>query len=275
MRYYGQFSPEVDRFIYERYFKSYKGKGRFIECGAFDGVTESSCKFFEESLGWCGYNIEASPKNYGHLCINRPASNNFHYGLSNFSGSMEFTDVIHPSLDLFGNGSLSHTEAHLNELDDKGCSYEVSVIPIITYKEFVALTGIDSLQLMVLDIEGHEIEALEGFRDAVVLPEVLCIEHGHLGVEGLKSTLIELGYVYDVSSHVNSFYILKPFESLYKSLIECQESLNTAENKNLYLSSNLESVQEECIAFKSSWSWRLTAPLRTLKRHVNKFLTHK
>jgi hypothetical protein len=38
-RFYGQFDPPVDRFLFERYFAGSKRPGVFIECGAFDGET--------------------------------------------------------------------------------------------------------------------------------------------------------------------------------------------------------------------------------------------
>ena len=59
-RFYGQFDPPVDRFLFERFFAGSKRPGVFIECGAFDGETESSCKFFEESLGWWGTGIRTA-----------------------------------------------------------------------------------------------------------------------------------------------------------------------------------------------------------------------
>ena len=80
MNFYGQ--NQQDRFIYERYFARYKNRGIAIECGSYDGNIESSCKFFEESLGWDCINIEASPPIYEMLCVNRPKSVNLHLGLS-------------------------------------------------------------------------------------------------------------------------------------------------------------------------------------------------
>ena len=75
MKYYGQPFNGIptDQFLHERYFQN-KQNGFFIECGAADGFNLSNCKFFEESMGWRGINIEASPVKYAKLIKNRPNS---------------------------------------------------------------------------------------------------------------------------------------------------------------------------------------------------------
>ena len=47
-----------------------------------------------------------------------------------------------------------------------------------------------------------------GAAQPKILPQVLCIEHGHHGVDGTTSMLAPLGYAYDFSSFNNSFYHL-------------------------------------------------------------------
>ncbi|MEI9889739.1 MAG: hypothetical protein WDN45_03025 [Caulobacteraceae bacterium] len=51
-KFYGQFDPPVDRVLFERYFPDKTIRGVFVECGAYDGQTESCCKFFENR--WTG-----------------------------------------------------------------------------------------------------------------------------------------------------------------------------------------------------------------------------
>ena len=79
-KFYGQ--SEQDKFIFERYFKD-KKNGISIECGAFDGIMESSTLFFEENLEWTCINIEASPPIFEMLKLNRDKSFNFNLGLGN------------------------------------------------------------------------------------------------------------------------------------------------------------------------------------------------
>jgi FkbM family methyltransferase len=207
--FYGQFDPPVDQFLYSRYFMDRSEPGVFIECGAFDGFLESSCRFFEETFGWRGINVEASSTIYKRLQMNRPNSENFNYGLTNFEGEIEFVDVEMPSYELCTNGSIRHLDSHKELLDSASCVYRKSIVPAITYAKLIQLIGIDKLDLMVLDVEGHEIEAIQGFHGASVLPKVLCIEHGHLGVGTLQDALRPFGYRLDTTLFVNSYYLLE------------------------------------------------------------------
>ena len=69
MKFYGQVgkrrhSKPIDQYLYERYFKDFKGEGICLECGAADGEEISSTKYIEETLGWKTINIEPHPDSY-------------------------------------------------------------------------------------------------------------------------------------------------------------------------------------------------------------------
>lgn len=212
MKYYGQFDPPVDKFLYERYFKNFRGKGFYIECGAFDGITESSCKFFEETCGWKGVNVEASPPIFKLLEKNRPDSINVNLGLGSKNENMTFTHVIHPILgEKFGNGSLSHTQEHLEDLIKTDCKFMNYSIKVITWADLVQNLEIDHVDLFVLDVEGTDLDVIKGMEGCSILPKILCVEHNHFGgVNPLKKILEPMGYVYDTSLFINSFFIHVP-----------------------------------------------------------------
>ncbi|GHU15419.1 hypothetical protein FACS189441_7040 [Betaproteobacteria bacterium] len=207
-KYYGQFDLPVDRFIFERYFPDKNIKGIFVECGAFDGLTECSCKFFEESMAWDGYNIEPVPWVFEKLCENRPGSKNYNFALSDHNGTGVFKAVDHP---VFGvnctNGSLSHTERHANWLEEIECKIVELDVKLRTWSDFVSEERVPYVDLLVLDVEGHELSVIEGMQEARVLPDLICIEIGHLDFNSIRSALEKLGYVYDISSYVNAFFV--------------------------------------------------------------------
>lgn len=215
-KFYGQFEPQVDRYIYERYFRDCGIKGVFVECGAFDGLTENSCKFFEASLGWRGFNIEPVPWVYDKLCENRPEAVNLNFALSDKIGKGSFKAVDHP---VFGvdctNGSLAHTDKHLSMLEEGGCKFIDVPVSLLTWSEFISRNNISHVDLLVLDVEGHELSVIEGMNGSKVLPDVLCIEVGHLDFEQIRLKLSLLGYVYDVSSHVNAFFVKNDLVALF------------------------------------------------------------
>ena len=207
-KFYGQFDPPIDRVLYERYFQNLGRVGVFLECGAADGRTDSSCLFFRETLGWTGVNIEASRHLYALLLANRPGERNVFAALSDQKGVARFRNAVHPGLGRrFGNGSLSHTDHHLRELNDLGCAFEEYEVETVTFAEIVDRFDLSTLDLMVLDVEGHELQVIDGMKRARVLPRVLCVEHGQLGMPDLKAALAPLGYRFDIESFANSVWV--------------------------------------------------------------------
>ena len=206
-RFHGQFQPPVDQYLFERYFPTLRG-GISLECGAQDGLADSSCLFFEERRGWKSVNVEASPPIFERLRRNRPHSTNIHLALSNRQGIARFTHVVSPQYgDNFGNGSLTHLPAHRDALSKEGCQFVEYEVRTVTYPDLIAEAGISRLDLFVLDVEGHEAQVFESMRQGALLPSVLCVEHGHFGVEKMQEMLAGLPFRFDSSLHVNSYYV--------------------------------------------------------------------
>lgn len=208
MKFYGQFKPPVDRVLFERYKDFLVAEpGYFVESGAFDGVTESNCKFLEESLGWRGINVEPFPHHFRKLIRNRPASLNFNCALSSRNGTQVFTHVAHPMYgDDFGNGSLSHTTDHEHLLREEGCTFRTLSVPTMTFDTLVETAGVPRVDLLSLDVEGHEIQVLEGMQNEAYFPRIICIETGHDTDNIINRRLNEMGYFKDGEYMVNSFY---------------------------------------------------------------------
>ncbi len=208
-KFYGQFDPPVDRFLYERYFTGRRTPGIFVECGAFDGVTECSCKFFEESLGWTGINIEPSPPIYARLTRNRPSMVNINAALASSDGEAHFTGIDHPEFgELCTNGSLHHLPQHRQAIEEAQWGLTGYTVRTMCWSTLVRQQGLARLDLLVLDVEGTELDVIAGMRGCAVLPTVFCVEHGHLGVPAVRAAVEPLGYRYDTSEAVNSFFVL-------------------------------------------------------------------
>lgn len=220
LKFYGQFDPPLDRVLYERYFASRKKPGVFVECGAFDGVDSATCKFFEESLGWRGVNVEPSPPIFAALVKNRPAATNVNIALAARAGKASFLGIVHPEHgEQCSNGSLRHHPIHKAYIDNAGWGTKSYEVETVTWKDFVARHGLKRVDLLVLDVEGCELDVIEGMRGSSVLPQIFCAEHGHLGVPALRAAIEPLGYRYDGSAEVNSFFVrLSPLQRLARRL---------------------------------------------------------
>lgn len=195
-RYYGQ--GLIDEYLNNNFIKD-RRDGFFVECGAGDGLTESTCKFFEESLGWSGINIEPAPVLFG-LCVTiRPNCSNLRVALSDENKTAIFTNAIHPALGrLFGNGSLSHTKEHRKELIKQGCVFETFPVQCVRF-DSLSLWEKQPIDLFVLDVEGHELKALKGILP--VGPRLMCIEYTWVGLDNLEKAM--LGYKLE-SIHENN-----------------------------------------------------------------------
>jgi FkbM family methyltransferase len=206
----------VDRFIFERYFPDTGIMGTFVECGAFDGLTECSCKFFEETMGWSGYNLEPVPWIFETLQANRPKSRNLNCGLSDTTRDVQFQSVVHPK---FGRdttiGSIEHTPGTRDIILGEGCSFEAITVQVRSWSDFIAREAIEEIDLMVLDVEGHELCVLSGMKGSKVIPKIMCVEFGHIGFGPLRATMADLGYDYDISSHANAFFIRRDTLALF------------------------------------------------------------
>lgn len=285
MKFYGQFDPPVDKFIFERYFPEEGIDGIFVECGAFDGLTECSCKFFEETMGWRGYNLEPVPWIYSKLCENRPDSININAGLSDKSGEAVFKAVLHPALGRdFGNGSLTHADSHLQQLKEIGCGFEDIKVELTTWNDFIEQHEIKFVDIFVLDVEGHELQVIEGMKGAYVLPDIMCVEYGHLGLIRVRAALDELGYVYDITSNGNAYFIKHekvplftarmcsrvqetvPFsEDIGTELQDMTEQVKTLSRENAELKVHLDSLTSLYKDVTESKAWKMIEKIRRLK----------
>lgn len=206
MRWYGQFDPPVDKILYDNYFAHTRG-GVFLEAGANDGVEESCCKVFEEFMDWTGVNLEPSPVPFATLRGNRPGAVNLQLALSDRDGTATFRNALHPVRGAhFGNGSLGHTDAHVAELVDGGCTFEEFEVETLTYRSLLERIGLQRLDLFVLDVEGHELTVLERMRGARLWPRVFCVEVGNVGTDPIRSVLEPEGYVLDGIAFNNAYF---------------------------------------------------------------------
>lgn len=206
--YYGQF--ELDKYLNDTIFKN-KRDGFFVEAGAYDGVEESTCKFFEDSLNWTGINFEPVPEIYNLLTKNRPNCFNYSFALSDRVDEKIFTHIVHPERGIyFGNGSLNHNINHLNELKKEGCTlkeYKVYCYPFY----YIFHYFYQEIDLFVLDVEGYELVALDGILrlNKKKYPKVFCIEHTLCGFDNLKEKMENNGYLLKDTYKQNSIYMRK------------------------------------------------------------------
>lgn len=220
MKFYGQ--QLLDKYLFESLFIDKKSPGFFIEAGAYDGVTESTCKFFEETFGWSGINIEPDPIHYSRLINNRPNSINLNIGLGspkNTEKILPFIAVEHPpgkhAVDkrFLGHGSCNLSIEHSKWLLDNGYTLVNESILIKSINSIIQEHSVSNIDLFVLDVEGYELEVIEGLKTCKVLPKVMCVEWVNENRHAIIDTLTSLNYIFHSQYTQNLIFKLKEVEA--------------------------------------------------------------
>lgn len=189
---YKKRKPDVQ--FYKHLVKNFLGdqQGFFVECGAYDGYGGSVCYLLEKDRGWQGINVECNPRLFSILKKNRPNSINSNCALSDSDGKkLNFRWVSRS--DWLKKGGFPNDFDGGGSLEDRERRGEVAqhTVETITLKSLT--NNVSEIDLMVLDVEGHECSALAGFKGSV-LPKILCVEDNHIDADQLKAAYEILGY---------------------------------------------------------------------------------
>jgi len=160
--------------------------GYFVEAGAYDGYTFSVTYLFE-CVGWSGVLVEPLADRAAECARRRTASRVITAALS--------APGVHEA-------RLARASAEWHSRLDSADGGE----PVRTVTLDEALAGHDgAVDFVVLDVEGHELDALRGFDLARWRPTALLVESNDEGA--VRAHLEQHGYAYVVSLAQNDLYL--------------------------------------------------------------------
>ena len=163
--------------------------GYFVEAGALDGVRYSNT-YALEALGWSGLLVEPIPELAERCAASRPNSRVERAALS--APGHPPTAALNRYVDDDEVGS-SRLEVASGARARRGAATEPIEVPLATLDAL--LEGVERVDLLVLDIEGHELSALRGLDLDRVRPSVILVEDHALGADdALRRHLDERGY---------------------------------------------------------------------------------
>ena len=191
-------------------------EGFFIEVGAFDGYHYSVTHALE-AMGWNGLLIEALPGPYEKCRERRTHSRvvNAALGRRGASGTVNFVSVQ----DQYG-GMLSYAEAKSDHAKSVEGKFKMSTIE-------AKLTSMDELlkdhngpiDVAVIDVEGAEVDVLDGFNLEKYRPRLLVIEDNTGGKNpALGNYMGTKPYVFAGWLAVNRLYIRADEEKMMERL---------------------------------------------------------
>lgn len=187
-----QYSVFAEEVIIRDFFQDKEG-GFYLDVGASFAIEGSNTYYLEKNLGWTGIGVDALEDYAAEWAKERPASKFFAYLVTAESGG---EGVFYKSEGL----GLSSTKKALASGKMWGKNAEVTEvrIPMITLNDLLDRENVKKIDLVSMDIEGHEPQALAGFDIERFSPELLVIEgknkkveqymkdHGYVQIERYK-----------------------------------------------------------------------------------------
>ena len=186
--------------------------GFYIDCGANDGVNQSTTWYFEKYLNWHGILIEPVPTVYDELKKNRSKNNYFYnYALvSKNYNQNEINFAFNAEDSLQAKNILN---ANVLKKNEKIIAVKCKTLENIINNNINIPKSIDFFSL---DTEGYEFEVLEGINFKSVKFKYILVETEF--PERLNNFLTQKGYCY--IERLSNYNILKKpdyGDYLYKS----------------------------------------------------------
>jgi FkbM family methyltransferase len=260
-------------------------EGFYVDVGAGDPVVDSVTKLFYDA-GWCGINVEPGPK-YALLKASRPRDISIDAAISATRGERTFW-ITSPD------PGLSSFERTPDALLPDG--FTQAPRPVKTSRlDDVLLEHANGRQIdfLKIDVEGAEREVLESFELSSVRPTVLVVEvlaplSNTLAADDWEQVVLDAGYLRAAFDGVNRFYVPEEHADLVPALgypisvldrfvphprqspIERELDLDPwSTSEFLEMLRDAATAREaihELNEMKGTLSWRITRPLRSVRR---------
>lgn len=140
-----------------------KEHGTFVEVGANHPTKENQTWFLEQH-GWSGLLIEPNPELFKLLCEQRPRSRAVQAAVGAQAGEVEL---------LLGQDDLHSTLTPL--LGDPLSGKKIRV-PLRTLDAIFAETGVAAVDFLSIDVEGMELQVLQGLNLEKYVPQLILME---------------------------------------------------------------------------------------------------
>jgi FkbM family methyltransferase len=238
-------------------------RGFYIDVGAQHPVIDSVTKAFYDR-GWRGINIEPVSEYFQLLQQDRPEDTNLNVAVGAHDGEVVLHEVLHTGLSTV---IKDYAERH----GEAGCEVRTHTVRCTTLDAICAEHGVDTVHFLKVDVEGTEKEVLEGFAFDKVRPWIVVVEANEPGStrdvsEEWEPRLLSKSYKHIYYDGLNRFYLTTEHLELEEHFRVPPNVFDGYITYQLYQAQQ-ELAQRESLAVQlqqaySSYSWRLTAPLR-------------
>lgn len=206
-KYYAQYGEDI---LLSRIFQG-KADGVAVEVGAFDGVSGSNTAYFQD-IGWTCVLVEPNPALAQAVRNVRPAALVFEYALGAHAEG-ELVLSIPTGAETLASVSAGSTQR------DRMISVSKDIVQL-TVKEttldwVLQESGVDRIEFISIDVEGHEMEVLSGFSLSRWKPRLVIIEDNSSGTSDEILNFMKFsGYVRFRNTGCNDWYCAKSDKEL-------------------------------------------------------------
>ena len=177
-----------------------KQNGFFIEAGACNGIWQSNTLYLETELNWHGLLIEPNPTAYEDCIGNRNNGRNIFYNCALVSSdyNKDYAEGYFNELD-YENSLMAQVIVD-NPLfspdDDRWHNKEKIKVPARKLSDILDENNISNIDFFSLDVEGYELNVLDGIDFSRHRPNMICVESwGHKCFFKVKQKLETNGYM--------------------------------------------------------------------------------
>lgn len=189
-----------------RFFSGHKG--RFLDIGAYDGVTFSNTRRLFE-LGWTGVFVEPSPSIFPQLLKNYQDHDGrikfMQAAVCRHNGEVKFFDS--------GGDAISTTEEAHREKWEKGAnsSFTEMSVKCVTLDTILSLYGKD-YAFINIDTESTNFDVLTQLRfDEVPELKMICIEHD-FKIEEILTVCSRHGFI-ELARNAENLILVRPWNT--------------------------------------------------------------
>lgn len=186
-----------------------KANGTCLEIGALDGIKDSITLHFEMK-GWSCILVEANPELAEKAKINRRALV-FSCAAGREPGTAEF--VVAKGAEYLS--TMMAAEDQIARMVKDGATIERVTVPVRRMDDILQQAGISGLDFATIDVEGAELEVLQGFDLNRWNPKIVVVEDNTGGRDiGVRRHLYSKGYRRFHCDGLNDWYAKKDDKSL-------------------------------------------------------------
>ncbi len=206
-KYYSQHGED---FVLDALFRNI-ATGFFVEVGCIDGKRFSNTLTFEKR-GWTGLCVEAHAGYIELLHANRPRSIIEHCAVSNYDEDMaKFYANSRGSLSTL---DKSKEDEFAKKFGRFFSGFQEQLVPKRTLNTLFSKHNINIIDILSVDVEGHEVEVIQGIDFLKYQPQVLLVESDSIKHEQMLSELLmAAGYNKYCRVKQNIFFVKGGFKT--------------------------------------------------------------